>query len=108
MGSKVSDQFAPNTPVQVTGHMMTDSDGRPVLEADELVNRKARKATLDLTAARVTPPAPVPVFDGWLGNRWYAPGSCLDWNPQRSHHRPGLSRTSSRPPVASRAGRLSA
>ena len=38
MGAKVSDLFAPNTPVRVTGRMVQDTDGRPILEADQLVN----------------------------------------------------------------------
>ena len=59
MGSKVSDQFPPNTQVQVSGHMTTDSDGRQVLEADQILD-KARNATLDLTAARAAPPSPAP------------------------------------------------
>jgi hypothetical protein len=66
MGAKVSDLFAPNTPVRVSGHMVPDTDGRPILEADELVNPTS-KATLDLTAARVTPPSPVPSSVGGSG-----------------------------------------
>ena len=57
MGSKVSDQFPPNTQVQVTGHMTTDADGRQVLQADQITD-KARNATLDLTAAQAAPPSP--------------------------------------------------
>jgi hypothetical protein len=57
MGSKVSDQFPPNTQVEVSGHMATDSSGRPVLEADRITD-KSRNATLDLTAARAAPPSP--------------------------------------------------
>ena len=57
MGSKVSDQFPPNTLVQVSGHMTTESDGRQVLEADKITD-KARNATLDLTAAQAAPPSP--------------------------------------------------
>jgi hypothetical protein len=57
MASKVSDQFPPNTQVDVSGHMITDSDGRPVLEADKITD-KSRNATLDLTAARAAPPSP--------------------------------------------------
>ena len=57
MGSKVSDQFPPNTQVQVSGRMITDTDGRQVLEADQITD-KARNATLDLTAARAAPPSP--------------------------------------------------
>lgn len=57
MGSKVSDQFPPNTQVQVSGRMTTDSDGRQVLEADKITD-KARNATLDLTAAQAAPPSP--------------------------------------------------
>ena len=57
MASKVSDQFPPNTLVKVTGHMITDSDGRTVLEADK-ITAPDRNATLDLTAARAAPPSP--------------------------------------------------
>ena len=57
MGSKVADQFPPNTQVEVSGHMTTDSEGRHVLEADKITD-KSRNATLDLTAASATPPAP--------------------------------------------------
>jgi hypothetical protein len=57
MGSKVSDQFPPNTQVKVTGHMIKDNDGRPVLEADS-ITAPNRNATLDLTAARAAPPDP--------------------------------------------------
>jgi hypothetical protein len=57
MASKVSDQFPPNTQVKVTGHMIKDSEGRPVLEADT-ITAPSRNATLDLTAARAAPPDP--------------------------------------------------
>jgi hypothetical protein len=57
MGAKVSDQFPPNTAVDVTGHMVTDSDGRSVLVADSITDR-TRNATLDLTAGRAAPPSP--------------------------------------------------
>jgi hypothetical protein len=57
MASKVSDQFPPNTKVQVSGHMITDSDGRQVLEADK-ITAPDRNATLDLTAARAAPSSP--------------------------------------------------
>ena len=57
MASKVSDLFPPNTQVQVTGHMATESDGRTVLEADK-ITAPDRNATLDLTAARAAPPSP--------------------------------------------------
>jgi hypothetical protein len=56
-GAKLSDQFPPNTPVQVIGHAQTGSDGRTVIEADQLTNPQS-KATLDLTALRATPPSP--------------------------------------------------
>ncbi len=57
MGAKVSDQFPPNTMVQVSGHMTTDSDGRNLLEADK-ITAPDRNATIDLTAARAAPPSP--------------------------------------------------
>jgi len=57
MGAKVSDQFPPNTIVAVSGHMITDSDGRNVLVADSIKDQ-SRNATLDLTAGRAAPPAP--------------------------------------------------
>jgi|GEM_PF-382216 hypothetical protein len=57
MASKVSDQFPPNTQVQVSGHMITDSDGRQILEADK-ITAPDRNVTLDLTAARAAPPSP--------------------------------------------------
>jgi hypothetical protein len=57
MGAKVSDQFPPNTLVNVTGHMITDSDGRQVLEADKITD-PSRNMTLDLAAARAATPAP--------------------------------------------------
>jgi hypothetical protein len=57
MGAKVSDQFPPNTIVDVKGHMITGSDGRSVLVADSITD-KTRNATLDLTAARAAPPSP--------------------------------------------------
>jgi hypothetical protein len=57
MGAKVSDQFPPNTIVDVKGHMITGSDGRNVLVADSITD-KTRNATLDLTAARAAPPSP--------------------------------------------------
>ena len=57
MASKVSDQFPPNTQVQVSGHMVTDSDGRQILEADK-ITAPDRNVTLDLTAARAAPPSP--------------------------------------------------
>jgi hypothetical protein len=57
MGAKVSDQFPPNTVVQVTGRMATDPDGRQVLEADRII-APDRNFTLDLTAARAAPPSP--------------------------------------------------
>ena len=57
MGSKVSDQFPPNTQVQVTGHATTDADGRTVIEADKITD-PSRNATVDLTAARAAPPSP--------------------------------------------------
>ena len=56
-GSKVSDQFPPNTQVHVTGHMITENDGRNVLEAEQ-ISAPDRNATLDLTAARAAPPSP--------------------------------------------------
>ena len=57
MGSKVSDQFPPSTQVNVTGHMITDSDGRQVLEADKITD-PSRNMTLDLATARAATPAP--------------------------------------------------
>ena len=57
MGAKVSDQFPPNTIVDVKGHMITGSDGRNVLLADQITD-KSRNATLDLTAGRAAPPSP--------------------------------------------------
>jgi hypothetical protein len=58
MATKVSDQFPPNTLVQVSGHMITDSDGRSVLVADK-ITAPDRNATLDLTTARASPPSPL-------------------------------------------------
>lgn len=57
MGTKVSDQFPPNTLVTVQGHTITDSDGRSVIEADKITD-PGRNATIDLTAARAAPPSP--------------------------------------------------
>lgn len=57
MGPKVSDQFPPNTTVQVSGHMTTDAEGRPILEADKII-APDRNVTLDLTTARAAPPSP--------------------------------------------------
>ena len=66
MATKVSDQFPPNTAVRIRGHMVTDTDGRSVLEADEIVNPTSN-ATLDLTAARATSPSPLPSSVGGSG-----------------------------------------
>lgn len=57
MGAKVADQFPPNTTVQVTGYMITDSEGRPVLEA-YTIKAPDRNATLDLAPAHAAPPNP--------------------------------------------------
>jgi len=57
MGSKVSDQFPPNTIVDVKGHMITDNDGRSLLVAESITD-KSRNATLDLTAGQAVPPSP--------------------------------------------------
>jgi len=46
--------------------MITDTDGRSVLEADEIVNPTSN-ATLDLTAARATSPSPLPSSVGGSG-----------------------------------------
>jgi len=56
-GPKISDQFPPNTMVHVVGHAQTGSDGRMVIEADQLTNPDS-KATLDLTSMRAAPPSP--------------------------------------------------
>ena len=58
LGSKVSDQFPPNTLVKVTGHMTTDTDGRSILAADQISAPDRGNATLDVTAARAAPPNP--------------------------------------------------
>ena len=58
LGSKVSDQFPPNTQVQVSGRMITDSDGRQVLDADKITD-PSRNLTLDLATLRAGTPAPV-------------------------------------------------
>jgi hypothetical protein len=57
MGTKVSDQFPPNTLVQVQGHTITDADGRAVIEADKITDT-TRNLSIDLTAARAAPPSP--------------------------------------------------
>ena len=57
MASKVSDQFPPNTQVQVSGRMITDSDGRQVLDADKITD-PTRNLTLDLATLRAGTPAP--------------------------------------------------
>lgn len=57
MGSKVSDQFPPNTVVKVEGYMTKDADGRPVLEANT-ISAPDRNAKLDLTAAGAASPSP--------------------------------------------------
>lgn len=66
MGAQVSDKFPPNTSVQVTGHMISDPDGRPVLEADK-ITAPASNATLDLTAAHAVPPSAAPPSIGGSG-----------------------------------------
>ncbi len=58
MGAKVADQFPPNTVVKVTGYMITDSDGRPLLEAYTITAPDRNNATLDLTSAQAAPPSP--------------------------------------------------
>jgi hypothetical protein len=58
MGSKVSDQFPPNTLVKVEGMMIKDADGRPLLEANTISAPDRANAKLDLTAARAAPPDP--------------------------------------------------
>lgn len=57
MGTKVSDQFPPNTQVTVQGHTITDADGRSVIEAAK-ITAPDRNMTLDLTAAGAAPPSP--------------------------------------------------
>jgi len=57
MAAKVADQFPPSTLVQVTGTMITDSDGRPVLEAST-IKAPDRNATLDLGPAQAAPASP--------------------------------------------------
>jgi hypothetical protein len=56
LSAKVSEQFPPNMPVQVTGRRQTEPDGRTVIEADQLTNPTTR-ATLDIAAARAAPPS---------------------------------------------------
>jgi hypothetical protein len=56
LSAKVSEQFPPNLPVQVTGRRVTDPDGRTVIEADQLTNPTTH-ATLDLAAARGAAPS---------------------------------------------------
>jgi hypothetical protein len=57
MGTKVADQFPPNTVVHVTGYTITDSDGRAVLEA-YTITAPDRNATMDLSTAHAAPPSP--------------------------------------------------
>jgi hypothetical protein len=57
LGSKVSDQFPPNTQVQVSGRMTADADGRQVLEADKITD-PTRNLTLDLATLRAGTAAP--------------------------------------------------
>ncbi|HET9155706.1 MAG TPA: hypothetical protein VFN91_03500 [Myxococcaceae bacterium] len=57
LGSKVSDQFPPNTQVQVSGRMIADSDGRQVLDADKITD-PTRNLTLDLATLRAGTPPP--------------------------------------------------
>ena len=57
MGSKVSDQFPPSTVVNVTGHAITDTDGRQVIEADK-ITAPGSNSTLDLAAARAASQLP--------------------------------------------------
>ena len=65
-GTKVSDQFPPNTQVTVQGHTITDADGRSVIEADK-ITAPDRNVTLDLTAARATPASPTAPSIGGSG-----------------------------------------
>ena len=67
MGSKVSDQFPPNTQVQVTGHMTTDADGRQVLQADQITD-KAPTPRWIFTAAPLSSVAGDRARGGWLGH----------------------------------------
>jgi hypothetical protein len=92
MGTKVSDQFPPNTQVQVQGHMITDADGRSVLEADK-ITAPDRNATIDLTAARAAPPSPPGTSVGGSG-----PAGTQPVNPP-SETQPG---TPGYPPPAGR------
>src|SRR5262249_60308120 len=66
MGTKVSDQFPPNTQVTVQGQTITDADGRSVIEADK-ITAPGRNVTLDLTAARATPASPTAPSIGGSG-----------------------------------------
>ncbi len=81
MGAKVSDQFPPNTPVRVTGHMVTDTDGRPILEADELMNPTQQGDAGPDRRARATPPSPVPSSIGGSGAGGTPPDSSSTGTP---------------------------
>jgi len=64
MGAQLSDQFPPNTAVTVVGHMVTDADGRSVLQADK-ISAPDRNASVDLTAAAPpSSPGSVPAVGG--------------------------------------------
>jgi len=72
MGSKVSDQFPPNTQVKVEGYMMKDAEGRPVLEANT-ISAPDRNAKLDLTSARSASPEPAVGGSGAAGSQPVTP-----------------------------------
>jgi len=84
LGSKALDRFPPNTEVQVTGRMTTETGGRTVVEADR-ITAPGRKATLDLTEARAAPPSPAwgPSIDG------SGPGESQSVNPPDEPSTPG-------------------
>ncbi len=84
LASKVSDQFPPNTNVQVSGHMITDSDGRQVLEADKITD-PSRNLTLDLATARAGTPSPSAPAVGGSG----AAGSQPATPPPTTEPQPG-------------------
>jgi hypothetical protein len=89
MGAKVSDQFPPNTLVNVSGHMITDTDGRQVLEADKITD-PSRNVTLDIAALRAATPAPATGTSvGGSGAAGSAPTTTPSTTPPPSEPQPG-------------------
>ena len=75
MGAQVSDKFPPNTSVQVTGHMIADPEGRPVLEADKITAPSQQRDAGPDRRARRASGRRRPVVDRRLGNRRDAVGA---------------------------------